>query len=686
MAEPYDAADLDRRLASQAMTNRAAAAARRVAELLQRGDEPPTGDADANAAFLREWADVVSVGIGYPAVAPIDLLTTGLALTDLETDLLMLAGLPEEHDGLADVMRTLHPQRVPRPTVGLAIRFAVASGADAAEARRLLQDGRAVTLGVLRLLGDGPLPERSLAPAAGLWEVLHGAPTWPAELNPVPLEDAPPGLDEWLQQASVRQAVSALRLPGDRVLLVSTEDETVGLSRCAALASAAAVTLAGARIRPDDGPAVQLLGVHAAARGAAPLLVVGPSAEGAGPARLELDGLTGPVVVCAVPGSVKAPVSRAVLAVPTGPVGVEGQRTAWRHAIPEAAPRAPELAARHPLDPALTAQVARDLRAATALLPRDGDELPEPAERVPAAVRARAGVVLPPGVQLVTASAGWDRLVLGGDAGVQLGDAVRRLSLQAEVLDDWGMRDRARADRGVRLLFTGPPGTGKSLAAEVVATAAGTDLLVVDVSRIVSKWLGETEKHLAAAFDIAQRTQAVLFLDEADVTFGTRTEISDAQDRYANLETAYLLQRLDSFDGIACLATNLRQNIDAAFVRRMDYVIEFPLPDQDERGQLWRLHLPPDRTSDRVDVDALARRYPVPGGWIRNAAIAAAFLAAQHDTAIGPGHLEAAMAREYGKALRPSPDGAAEQPEPPDKQAAAALAEWAARNAQEEER
>ena len=158
-----------------------------------------------------------------------------------------------------------------------------------------------------------------------------------------------------------------------------------------------------------------------------------------------------------------------------------------------------------------------------------------------------------------------------------------------------GCGERARADRGVRLLFTGPPGTGKSLAAEVVATEAATDLLVVDVSRVVSKWLGETEKNLAAAFDVAQRTQAVLFLDEADVTFGTRTEISDAQDRYANLETAYLLQRLDSFDGLAVLATNLRQNIDAAFVRRMDFVIDFPLPDEAVPAGLWKLHLPPER-------------------------------------------------------------------------------------------
>jgi hypothetical protein len=666
--------------AASALTVRAAAVARRVANLL------PSPASDADAAFLREWADVVTTTPGADigtATGPMDLLVAGLALTDLEADLLVLAGLPEEHEGLADVFRSVHPQHVPRPGVGLATRLAEASGMDRAQARRLLHEGRAVAVGVLRLLGDGPLPERTLAPAAGLWEVLHGGPGWPPELEPVPLDDGPPGLDDWLRQPAVRRAAAALGLPGERVLLVTAEDEVVGLSRCAALAVAAGVALAGARVRPDDAAGVQLLGVHAAARGAVPLLVVPPPAQESGAVRLELDGLTGPVVVCAAPGSVRPPVSRAVLGVPTGPVGVEGRRAAWRAALPEAAGRAPELAARHPLDPALTAQVALDLRAAADLLP-DEDEPGRraAADQVPAVVRARAGVVLPAGVQLMAARAGWDRLVLTGDAGEQLRDAVARLDVQAQVLDDWGMRHRARADRGVRLLFTGPPGTGKSLAAEVVATAAGTDLLVVDVSRVVSKWLGETEKNLAAAFDIAQRTQAVLFLDEADVTFGTRTEISDAQDRYANLETAYLLQRLDSFDGLAVLATNLRQNIDAAFVRRMDFVIDFPLPDEDSRLKLWKLHLPPERLGDGVDLAALARRYPVPGGWIRNAAIAAAFLAARDGSAIDGEHLEAAMDREYGKALRPAPDGAPEPGQPVDGRAEAALAQWAAEQAQ----
>ena len=150
--------------------------------------------------------------------------------------------------------------------------------------------------------------------------------------------------------------------------------------------------------------------------------------------------------------------------------------------------------------------------------------------------------------------------------------------------------------------------------------------------------------------------------------------ISDAKDRYDNLETSYILQRLDSFDGLAVLATNLRQNIDAAFVRRMDFVIEFPLPDGASRLDLWKLHLPPERLSEGVDMATLARRYPVPGGWIRNAAIGAAFLAAPAGTAIEQYHLEAAMEREYGKAQRPPPGGPAALAGPVDARAERMLA------------
>jgi SpoVK/Ycf46/Vps4 family AAA+-type ATPase len=353
------------------------------------------------------------------------------------------------------------------------------------------------------------------------------------------------------------------------------------------------------------------------------------------------------VLVFAEDGAPRLAPDRPLLTLSIGPVAVADQRLAWRAAVPHLAEHAAALAARHPLDPAATLQVALDSRAFGADLDVVG---------VSALVRARAGASLPPGVDLVTPDTPWHRLVLPEEGAWQLRDAVGRLEHQSLVLDDWGLRERANAARGARLLLTGPPGTGKSLAAAAIATAVGTDLLVVDVSRVVSKWLGETEKNLAAAFAAAERTQAVLLLDEADALFGNRTEISDAHDRYANLETAYLLQRLDRFEGIAVLTTNLRANIDVAFLRRMDFVVEFPLPDTPARGELWALHLPADHhLGADVDVTALARRYPVPGGWIRNAAVGAAFVAAAAGDRISQDHLVAAVRREYAKAAMPFP-------------------------------
>jgi SpoVK/Ycf46/Vps4 family AAA+-type ATPase len=177
------------------------------------------------------------------------------------------------------------------------------------------------------------------------------------------------------------------------------------------------------------------------------------------------------------------------------------------------------------------------------------------------------------------------------------------------------------------------------------------------VSRLVSKWLGETEKNLAATFDAAERTQAVLLLDEADALFGTRTEISDAHDRYANLETAYLLQRIERFDGMVVLTSNLRQNIDPAFTRRLDFVIDFPLPDLAARLALWQLPAAAlgGMLDSTLDIDGLARLYPIPGGWIRNAAVAAAFTAAASGEPITQESLAGAVRREYLKAATPFP-------------------------------
>ena len=201
------------------------------------------------------------------------------------------------------------------------------------------------------------------------------------------------------------------------------------------------------------------------------------------------------------------------------------------------------------------------------------------------------------------------------------------------------------------MLFAGPPGTGKTLSAEVLANALEVDLLQVDLSRVVSKWIGETEKNLAEVFDTAEGSKSVLLFDEADALFGKRTEVSDAHDRYANLETAYLLSRLEHYEGMAILSTNLRHNIDAAFSRRLEYIVEFEEPGRDQRLALWHCHLPKGvPLADDVQLEELAAHFNIVGGLIRNAAVSAAFLAAAEGTPIQRKHFICAIRREYEKA------------------------------------
>jgi SpoVK/Ycf46/Vps4 family AAA+-type ATPase len=265
------------------------------------------------------------------------------------------------------------------------------------------------------------------------------------------------------------------------------------------------------------------------------------------------------------------------------------------------------------------------------------------------------------GLKLMRPVAQWDQLILPADRNAQLREAFARLEFQSRVLDEWKLLDGRPGRWGVRMLFCGPPGTGKTLSAEVLARALGVDLLVVDISRVVSKWIGETEKNLAEAFDAAERSQAVLLFDEADALFGKRTEVSDAHDRYANLETAYLLARMEHFEGLAILSTNLRQNIDSAFLRRLEFVIEFDEPSAAGRTALWQCHLPASAPlADDVDLKELGTLYPIVGGMIRNAAVAAGFLAAADGTAITRAHLVRAVRREYeksGKAFPGEPAG-----------------------------
>jgi SpoVK/Ycf46/Vps4 family AAA+-type ATPase len=267
---------------------------------------------------------------------------------------------------------------------------------------------------------------------------------------------------------------------------------------------------------------------------------------------------------------------------------------------------------------------------------------------VPAAMRRLAAGTIDATAMRIHPGRTWEDLVLDAPRADQVREVARRCRHRETVFGEWGFAPEPSV--GVVALFAGPSGTGKTLAAEVIAADLGVDLYKIDLANLVSKYIGETEKNLARVFDAAEAANVALFFDEADALMGKRSAVSDAHDRYANIEVAYLLQRLERYEGLAVLATNLANNIDPAFVRRFHVVVEFPIPGPAERRRIWDRCLPSLAPLGRdVDLDRLAKDVEVPGGTIRNAALGAAFLAADEGHPITMDTLVRAMQREMHK-------------------------------------
>lgn len=244
----------------------------------------------------------------------------------------------------------------------------------------------------------------------------------------------------------------------------------------------------------------------------------------------------------------------------------------------------------------------------------------------------------------------WPDIVLPADTLSQLRELVTQVRYRRTVLGTWGFGQKLARGKGLAALFSGPSGTGKTMAAEIVAGDLELDLYRVDLASVVSKYIGETEKNLARLFDEAEQASAVLFFDEADALFGKRSEVKDAHDRYANIEISYLLQRIETFEGLVMLATNLKKNMDGAFLRRLQFSIDFPFPDARLRRSIWEGLFPKQAPrSPDIDFEFLAQQLPLAGGNIRNVVVYAAFLAASSNEPIGMTHLMRAGRREYDK-------------------------------------
>ncbi|HEY5938870.1 MAG TPA: ATP-binding protein, partial [Kofleriaceae bacterium] len=281
-----------------------------------------------------------------------------------------------------------------------------------------------------------------------------------------------------------------------------------------------------------------------------------------------------------------------------------------------------------------------------------------PATRIDEVARTHVATRLSHLATPVRRLAAWEHVALPEEMIDSVRELIGRAAQRKTVFDEWGFDGTIASSRGLTALFYGPPGTGKSMVAGLVARELGLELYRIDLSRVVSKWLGETEKHLAEVFDAAEDGQVVLLFDEADSLFARRTEVRTSNDRYANLEVNYLLQRLDSFEGIAILTTNLDGSIDPAFKRRMSMRLHFPFPDEEMRRRLWETHIPAATPTARdFDFAELARRFPLSGGYIRNSVLRAAFIAAHEHRPLAHDHLLRAVALEYRELGKLATDG-----------------------------
>jgi hypothetical protein len=276
-------------------------------------------------------------------------------------------------------------------------------------------------------------------------------------------------------------------------------------------------------------------------------------------------------------------------------------------------------------------------------------------DRLWAACREQARPRLDDVARRIDPKAGWDDLVVPAETLVTLKALAAHIRHSAQVYEEWGFGAKANRGLGTGALFAGTSGTGKTLAAEILAGEAQLDLYHIDLSQIVNKYVGETEKNLRRVFDAAEDSGAILLFDEADSLFGKRGDVEKGTDRYANLEVSYLLQRMEAYRGLAILTTNQRDAIDSAFLRRLRFVISFPFPDAPLRVALWQRAFPASAPCAGIDVHRLAR-LQLPGGNIRNVAINAAFLAAERGEAISMRHVLSASRSEFQKIERPFPE------------------------------
>jgi hypothetical protein len=612
----------------------------------------------AGAADDRPQSDtpVPANGANAPPPPPaLQAIAAAFGLSRFEQELLLLAAGVELDSEFAPLCAAAQGDPARRyPTFGLALAMLADPHWDALAPDSPLRRWRLVELSPALALTVSPLriDERVLHFLAGvsyLDDRLAGLLRVLTPTGSVRLAASHAALAGHVARAlSAGQAAAIVQLcgdPRDCLPIVAAAAEHCGL-RAAVLAADLVPTGAG-----ELEAFVQLWQREAVLAGigllAADLEGTGEEARARDQAVARLiDRLDGPMVVCDRAGR-RLGRRPAILFEVRHPLPGE-QREAWRRALDGTA-------AEVAFD-ALAAQFSLSLPAIEAIA-AEARALCEPAGKDAAGrawdiCRLRLRARLEGLAQRVASSAAWDQLVLPPAQRELLHAIAAQLRQRITVYERWGFGARSLRGLGITALFFGPSGTGKTLAAEVLANELRLDLYRIDLSAVVSKYIGETEANLRRVFDAAEESGAILLFDEADALFGKRSEVKDSHDRYANIEVSYLLQRMEAYRGLAILTTNLKSALDPAFLRRIRFIVQFPFPDEAERAEIWRRILPSATPTEGLDWSRLAA-LRIAGGNIRNIALNAAFLAADAGEPVRMTHLLAAARSEYAKMERP---------------------------------
>jgi hypothetical protein len=571
--------------------------------------------------------------------AALDALCATFGLSPFERAILLLCAGTELDSGfLAACAAVRGDSGQPYPTFGLALAAlpyphwsALGPGATLRHWRLIELGTGGLTTAALRieervlhfLVGVDHLDEQ----LSGIAEPLHGA------------EDPTPSQRHVVERVSQIWRGAGSRLP---VLQLCGADaparRTVATAACARLGlSVIAVSAAQLPTNAHELDAVARLCARDAALSGAALVVEADDAPVDAVLRV-VARLDGAVLVSARETLMLR--DRPSLAIEVRRPTAAEQRSLWQAYTNADKATVDSLAAQFDLGPATIRDAARQA---------GGDDR----QALWDACRTRVRPALETVAQRVEPAAGWDSLVVPAAARQVLEQVVAHVEHRLTVYEDWGLgQSGAARGLGTSVLFSGPSGTGKTLAAEVLAHELRLDLYRIDLSQVVSKYIGETEKNLRRVFDAAEEGGAVLLFDEADALFGKRSEVRDSHDRYANIEVSYLLQRMETYRGLAILTTNLREAIDTAFLRRIRFLVQFPFPNAELRAEIWRRVFPPTTPTSDLDSTVLAR-LDVAGGNIRNIAVNAAFLAAAAREPVCMRHIARAARSEYAKLDKP---------------------------------